>query len=113
MWPFRSSRSSTFSMSKLGYLASRAPRAMFSRSRKTAIVASVVGLGMRHLISPAAMWLHRLEPVVVEAHTDPLGAREIGAHLVAQPALEQYQPSTLGRCRDPCPIGRAGVRLAG
>src|SRR5580693_2954579 len=109
MWPLRSSRSRTFSMSKLGYLASRAPRAMFSRSRNTAIVASVVGLGMRHLSSaqPRCGW-NPLEPVVVEAHADPLGAREIGAHFVAQPALEQYQASALGRYRDPSPIGGAG-----
>jgi hypothetical protein len=37
-------------------LASRAPRAMFSRSRKTAIVASVVGVGMRHLTSAGPRW---------------------------------------------------------
>src|SRR5580692_5915115 len=42
MWPLSSRRSRTFSTSKLGYLASRAPRAMFSRSRKTAMVASDV-----------------------------------------------------------------------
>ncbi len=35
------------SISKLGYLASRAPRAMFSKSRKTAMVASDALLNMR------------------------------------------------------------------
>src|SRR5450755_3981280 len=54
MWPLSSSRSSTFSMSKLGKLASRAPRAMFSRSRNTAIVVSLVLLviGYAHSVAP-------------------------------------------------------------
>src|SRR4030095_3449917 len=40
MWPLSRSRSSTLRMSKAGNWASCAPRAMFSKSRKTAIVAS-------------------------------------------------------------------------
>src|ERR1044071_8515377 len=51
MWPLSSKRSITLRMSKAGNWASCAPMAMFSRSRKTAMVASESGklIGMRQL----------------------------------------------------------------
>ena len=76
MWPLSSSRSSTLLMSKLGYLASRAPRAMFSRSRKTAMVASDVVIGMVFVRRPRGP---RLEPIVVEADAHALGGTGFGA----------------------------------
>src|ERR1700733_3553910 len=91
MWPFSSRRSSTFSMSKLGYFASRAPSAIFSKSRNTAIVASVALADMHY----------PLEPVVIEAYADPLGIGAVGRNLVAKPTLEQDQLSGRSRKRDP------------
>src|SRR5579863_964555 len=89
MWPLRSNRSSTLLMSKLGYLASRAPKAMFSKSRNTAMVASDVVVGMD--ICPGVPRAPRLEPIVVEADAHALRTHGIRRHFVPQPAFEQDQ----------------------
>src|ERR1700675_978238 len=93
MWPLSNRRSSTFSMSKLGYLASRAPSAMFSKSKKTAMVASDAGLDMNY---PAV-----LKPVVIEAYADSLGIDVVGHNLMTKPAFEQDQLAGRGGKRDP------------
>src|SRR5690349_17451133 len=53
MEPFRSRRSSTFSMSNCAYFASRTPSATFSKSQKTARLRASwllgMGRGFRHL----------------------------------------------------------------
>src|SRR5580704_7018185 len=109
MCPLSNRRSSTFSMSKLGYLASRAPRAMFSRSRKTAMVASedLVVIGCEST---------RLEPVVVEADADAFGIGTIRYHFVPQPAFEQHQFTGGGRKGAPgaaLALGRGLARRGG
>src|SRR5258708_32754988 len=81
MWPLSNRRSSTFSISKLGYLASRAPSAMFSRSRNTAMVASDALLDIQGSFVS--------KPVVVEAYADSLGMDGVGDDFMTQPALEQ------------------------
>src|SRR5579883_1677487 len=58
---------------------------MFSRSRKTAMVASVEGLGM------SGLYLLESEPRIIEAHADALAGAEERRDLVAHPALEQHQ----------------------
>src|SRR5580698_9818464 len=85
MWPLSSRRSSTFSISKLGYFASRAPSAMFSRSRKTAIVASEALAVIQESFNS--------EPVVIEAYADSLLLDAIGRDFMAKPAFEQQQAS--------------------
>src|SRR5271165_1143125 len=120
MWPLSSRRSSTFSMSKLGYLASRAPKAMFSRSRKTAIVASDV----RAVIVPKFTLIQAaaseprgrgaLEPVVVEAHADAFGIHAIRHHFMPQPTFKEQQLARGSRKRSPGPgfalLGRLALR---
>src|ERR1700678_384928 len=110
MWPFRSSRSSTLLMSKLGYLASRAPKAMFSKSRKTAMVASDVVVGMD--FCPGAPREPRLEPIVVEADAHALRTYGIRCHFVPQPAFEQDQFAGLGGHGHPGPVRGACARFA-
>src|SRR5258708_5629624 len=83
MWPLSNRRSSTFSISKLGYLASRAPSAMFSRSRNAAMVASDALLDIQGSFVS--------KPVVVEAYADSLGMDGVGDDFMTQPALEQQQ----------------------
>src|SRR5258708_32924179 len=83
MWPLSNRRSSTFSISKLGYLASRAPSAMSSRSRNTAMVASDALLDIQGSFVS--------KPVVVEAYADSLGMDGVGDDFMTQPALEQQQ----------------------
>src|SRR6476661_6613265 len=51
MEPFRSSRSSTFSMSNWAYFASRTPSATFSKSQKTARLRASGLLGMGRGVS--------------------------------------------------------------
>src|SRR5882724_11275588 len=108
MWPLSSRRSSTFSMSKLGYLASRAPRAMFSKSRKTAMVASdvrVVIIGQSTLFLAAL----ELEPVVIEADGDALGVDAVRHYFMPQPAFEEhYLACGGGKCSP-----RAGLAPGG
>src|SRR5713226_341246 len=108
MWPLSSRRSSTFSMSKLGYLASRAPDAMFSKSRKTAMVASdvrVVITGQFTLFLAAL----ELEPVVIEADADAFGVDAVRHHFMPQPAFEEHQLACGGGECSP----RAGLALGG
>src|ERR1700694_1366256 len=97
MWPLSSRRSSTFSMSKLGYLASRAPKAMFSRSRKTAMVASDVRVVIGAQFTPrtAAATLE-LEPVVIEAHAHPFGIDAVRHHFMPQPTFKKHQLAGCG-----------------
>src|SRR5258708_8131005 len=83
MWPLSNRRSSTFSISKLGYLASRAPSAMFSRSRNAAMVASDALLDIQGSFFS--------KPVVVEAYADSLGLDGVGDDFMTEPALEQQQ----------------------
>src|SRR5713226_4667147 len=90
MWPLSSRRSRTFSMSKLGYLASRAPKAMFSRSRKTAMVASDVRVVIGAQFTSFLATLE-LEPVVIEADAHAFGIDAVRHHFVAQPAFEEHQ----------------------
>src|ERR1700681_2970109 len=102
MWPLSRRRSSTFSMSKLGYLASRAPKAMFSRSRKTAMVASevLVVIGLRAYSISAQRRARRarlLEPVVIEADADAFGIDAVLHHFMPQPTLEEQQSASHGR----------------
>src|SRR3979490_606915 len=97
MWPLSSRRSSTFSMSKLGYLASRAPKAMFSRSRKTAMVASDVRLVIAAQSTPrTAGPTLELEPVVIEADAHAFGIDAVRHHFVPQPAFKEHQLSGCG-----------------
>src|ERR1700691_1215052 len=103
MSPLRSSRSSTLLMSKLGYLASRAPRAMFSKSRKTAMVASEVVVGIDSSTRPREP---RLEPIVVEADAHALRTDRIRRHFMPQPAFEQDQIAGLGGHGHPGPVRR-------
>src|SRR6202162_4535848 len=102
MWPLSSRRSSTFSMSKLGYLASRAPKAMFSRSRKTAMVASdvrvVIGTQFTRRTASAT---RELEPIVVEADAHAFGIDPVRHHFVPQPTFEQHQVAGGGGKRSP------------
>src|ERR1700677_3417824 len=109
MSPLRSRRSSTFLMSKLGYLASRAPRAMFSKSRKTAMVASEVVVGINLSARPREP---RLEPIVVEADAHALRTYGIRCHFVPQPAFEQDQFTGLGGHGHPGPVRGACARFA-
>src|SRR5471030_1039824 len=76
MWPLSSNRSRTFSMSKLGKLASRAPSAMFSRSRNTAIVVSLVLLviGYAHSVAP-----NQSGAAQVQRHEDAVDIRNVSA----------------------------------
>src|SRR5580700_6027984 len=83
MCPLSKRRSSTFSISKLGYLASRAPSAMFSRSRKTAIVASEVLTDIQASFT--------LEPVVIEAYAYSLRVDAVGGDFMTQPTFKQQQ----------------------
>src|ERR1700683_632003 len=83
MCPLSNRRSSTFSISNLGYLASRAPSAMFSRSRKTAIVASEVLTDIQASFT--------LEPVVIEAYAYSLRLDAVGGDLMTQPTFKQQQ----------------------
>src|ERR1700733_4994036 len=92
MWPLSSRRSSTFWMSKLGNLASRAPKAMFSKSRKTAMVASEV------LVVMAARLLHSakgnrdgLKPIVIEADADAFGINPVRHDFMPQPTFKEHQ----------------------
>src|ERR1700719_2257363 len=100
MWPLSSRRSSTFCMSKLGYLASRAPRAMFSKSRKTAMVASDVRVVIAAEFTPfldAVMAGATLgsEPVVIETDADAFGIDAVRNDFVPQPTFKEHQ---LARC---------------
>src|SRR6202789_3309366 len=116
MWPLSSRRSRTFSTSKLGYLASRAPSAMFSRSRKTAMVASDVLAVIQWYSSwlPEftpfhAARLRRLEPIVVEADADAFRIDAVGHHFMPQPTFEKNQFSRSGGKGAP----RTGLALCG
>src|ERR1700675_3342589 len=77
-------------MSKLGYLASRAPKAMFSKSRKTAMVASDVRVVIAVQFTPFLAALE-LEPVVIEADADAFGIDAVWHHFMPQPAFEEHQ----------------------
>src|SRR5260370_10913003 len=111
MGPLGSRRSSTFSMSKLGYLASRAPKAMFSRSRKTAMVASDVRVVIAVQSTPrtAAATLE-LEPVVIEAHAHAFGIDAVRHHFMAQPTFKEHQLAGCGGERSPPPSLTRGRR---
>src|SRR5271155_4004656 len=99
-------------MSKLGYLESRAPKAMFSRSRNTAMVASEVVVGIRHSTRCVAPRHRRLKPIEIEADAHPFGIGQVGRHLVTQPTLEQHQmPGSSGN-RDPGAVPRSGMLFA-
>src|SRR5216683_1880416 len=113
MWPLSSSRSSTFSMSKLGYLASRAPKAMFSRSRKTAMVASDVRVVIAVQSTPrTAAATPELEPVVIEAHAHAFGIDAVRHHFMAQPTFKEHQLAGCGGKRSPRPGLTRGRSLA-
>src|ERR1700724_1869033 len=103
MWPLRSRRSSTFSISKLGYLASRAPKAMFSRSRKTAMVASevvaVIGARVYSIRRPAGAT--PLEPIEIETDADAFGVDAVRHHFMPQPTFKEQQLSRRRRKRSP------------
>src|ERR1700716_732827 len=108
MWPLSSRRSSTFSISKLGYLASRAPKAMFSRSRKTAIVASDVLVVIGRKFTPIARSGGLdLAPMVIEADADAFGIGAVRHHFMPQPTLKEQQLSRDSRKRSP---GAHGAR---
>src|ERR1022692_2407470 len=92
MWPLSSNRSSTFSTSKLGKLASRAPSAMFSRSRNTAMVASLVLLLIFNSHSVAS---NHSGAAQVERHEN---AVDIGNIIAERPAFDESM----------APIERAG-----
>jgi len=116
-----------FPMSKLGYLASRAPSAMFSQSRYTAMVASAVRV-VRSLHCPIlTVWRrHRpefapavrntqagklrcialifLKPVVVEAHTERVRPTSDGTPPRGAATLEQNHLSGHGGQGDPRPV---------
>src|SRR5882757_4105421 len=114
MWPLSRRRSNTFSMSKLGYLASRAPRAMFSKSRNTAIVASEVRVVLSFIVrfyTPQAPD-RLLEPVVIEADAHPFGRNGLGGDFMAQPTLEQDELPRRRRDGDPRAILGPGVHYA-
>src|ERR1700675_5020507 len=114
MWPLSSRRSSTFSMSKLGYLASRAPKAMFSRSRKTAMVASDVRVVIAAQFTPrTAVAMLELEPVVVEADAHAFGIDAVRHHFMPQPTFKEHQLSGRGgKCSPRLGFARLGT-LAG
>src|ERR1700682_6370297 len=103
MWPLSSRRSSTFSMSKLGNLASRAPNAMFSKSRKTAMVASDV------LVVIGSKFTPKLEPVVIEADADAFSIDAVRHHFMPQPTFKEHQLTCRRRKCSP----RAGLALRG
>src|SRR3981189_3603404 len=113
MWPLSSRRSSTFSMSKLGYLASRAPKAMFSRSRKTAMVASDVGVVIGAQSTPrTAVATLELEPVVIEADAHAFGIDAVRYHFMPQPTFKEHQFAGCGGKRSPRPGFTRGRRFA-
>src|ERR1700722_14882456 len=99
-------------MSKLGYLASRAPSAMFSKSRKTAMVASevLVVIGVEFTLNPQTA--AALEPMVVEADADPFGVDAIRYHFMPQPAFEEHQLAWRRRKCPPGPAFALGGRFA-
>src|SRR6266704_3971452 len=92
MWPLSSRRSSTFSMSKLGYLASRAPKAMFSKSRKTAMVAADVRVVIAVQFTPLLGGRgDELEPVVIEADAHAFGIDAVRHYFMPQPTFKEHQ----------------------
>src|SRR5580700_1300892 len=99
-------------MSKLGNLASRAPNAMFSRSRKTAMVASDVVVAIGSEVYSIPRWVAappRLEPVVIEADADAFGVNAIRHHLVPQPTFKQHQAARGGgKCSPGAGLARGG-----
>jgi len=111
MWPFsRQARQYLFDVECL-VLGVRAPSAMFSRSRYTAMVHPQSASLGHHCPNSNSVARHRpefapavrntqagklrcialtlLKPVVVEAHTDAFGRLRMGRHLVAQPTLDR------------------------
>src|SRR5216684_1723769 len=113
MWPLSSRRSSTFSMSKLGYLASRAPKAIFSRSRKTAMVSSDVRVVIGAQFTPrTTVATLELEPVVIEADTHAFGIDAVRHHFMPQPTFKEHQLAGCGGKCSPRPALTRGRCLA-
>src|SRR3954468_13083202 len=81
MEPFKSSRSSTFSMSNCEYFASRTPSATFSKSQKTARLRASWLLGMRGGVSGRGAVEPRLEVFqVVEEHRSDVERQGLRKH---------------------------------
>src|SRR5271166_5608266 len=84
---------------------------MFSRSRKTAMVASEVAVGIARFYPHEASRMD-LKPVVIEADAYPLRVGDMGRDFVAQPTLEQHHLSRLRGKGDPGAVGHACLDLA-